>query len=110
MSDTFYLVCPETKQRLWIGQSGDADGFFMYTGDRKVMNLLEAFLNETRGKALVVKLNNGVEGDEILFYTEFEGEEEEVAIPKLPCSDLYDDLLQQVERGKEKGYHPRDLP
>ncbi len=45
MSDTFYLVCDETKKKLWIGQGwGSMTNF--YSGEKETMELLKRFLNE----------------------------------------------------------------
>ena len=51
MSETFYLVCHETKQRMWIGQGwGQMTSF--YTGEPETMQRLHDFLNAHIGKPL----------------------------------------------------------
>ena len=72
MSQTFSIVCHETKQRLWIGQGWNAMTNF-YSGNAEVMERLGRFLEATRGKSLVV-LCNDTEGYS-LDYVEFEDSE-----------------------------------
>ena len=51
MSQTWDLVCDETKQKLWVGQgSGEMRTF--YSGEDDVMENLKRFLVETAGKPL----------------------------------------------------------
>ena len=55
MSRTYSLVCHETKERIWVGQSGGTDGMgIFYSGEPKVMAALGRFLEATRGKSLVL--------------------------------------------------------
>lgn len=57
MSQTFSLICRETKQKIWIGQGwGEMTGF--YTGEPETMARLRRFLNATRGKALEFVMND----------------------------------------------------
>lgn len=51
MSETFYLVCHETKQRIWIGQGWETMTSF-YTADPEVMERLQHFLNDHIGRPL----------------------------------------------------------
>ncbi len=53
MSQTFSLVCKETRQRLWVGQGWGAMTTFYYA-DEKVTQRLGRFLEATRGKPLVL--------------------------------------------------------
>lgn len=54
MSRTFSLVCHETKQSLWIGQScqGEPGMAIFYSGMPEVMDRLGRFLIATQGKPL----------------------------------------------------------
>ena len=45
MSQTFYLVCHETKKRIWIGQ-GWGEMTTLYTGEKVTMESLRQFLND----------------------------------------------------------------
>jgi len=57
MSQTFSIVCHETKQKLWVGQgSGVMTNF--YTGERKVMERLGEFLRTHEGKPLFLLCND----------------------------------------------------
>lgn len=51
MSQTFSLVCHETKQAIWIGQGHGSMGS-LYYGEVHTMENLKRFLNEHRGKSL----------------------------------------------------------
>lgn len=53
MSQTFALVCHETKQKIWVGQGWNAMTTF-YSGMPEVMVRLARFLEATRGKPLVL--------------------------------------------------------
>lgn len=70
MSKTFYIACPETKQKLWIGQGSHNNMSTFYSSEPKTMACLADFLNTHLGKSLVV-----VDSDDILFdqldYTEW---------------------------------------
>ena len=51
MSQTFSLICRETKRRVWIGQGwGKMES--LYSGDAAAMARLKLFLNEHIGKPL----------------------------------------------------------
>ncbi len=74
MSHTFSLVCAETKQKLWVGQSGgspDGMGNF-YSAMNSKMKKLGRFLEATRGKQLVLMNDESLVD---LDYEEFEGED-----------------------------------
>ena len=45
MSNTFYLVCHETKKRVWIGQGG-GNMTQIYSGELDTMAALKRFLND----------------------------------------------------------------
>ena len=51
MSQTFRLVCHDTKKSLWIGQ-GWGSMTTLYSGEPTIMQALKRFLNEHRGRAL----------------------------------------------------------
>ena len=74
MSNTFSLVCDETKQKLWVGQGWEGMTTF-YSGTPDVMQRLGRFLEATRGKALRIRCDDADEthGD----YEEFEEPEDE---------------------------------
>lgn len=62
MSQTFQLVCHETKRWVWIGQ-GRNRGYnplitVFYTGDPEVMADLKLFFQVTMGKPLVLICND----------------------------------------------------
>ena len=70
MSQTFRLVCHETKQKIWIGQGwGKMDTF--YSDEPETMGKLGRFLLETMGKNLVV-LDDNSDYDDCGEYKEFE--------------------------------------
>lgn len=52
MSQSFHLICDDTKQTLWIGQGHGEKMTCLYSGEPKTMEKLEAFLNHTMGKPL----------------------------------------------------------
>ena len=70
MSRTFCIACPETKQKLWIGQGSSDNMSTFYSGEPYIMACLADFLNTHLGKSLVV-----VDSDDTLFdqldYTEW---------------------------------------
>lgn len=72
MSQTFSIVCHETRQMLWIGQGREGVMTSFYSGDPIVMERLGRFLEATRGRPLVVVCND-TEGFD-LEYEEFGGE------------------------------------
>ncbi len=51
MSTNYMLVCPETKEGVWIGQ-GNGGMKILYSGDAETMEYLRRFLVDTRGKEL----------------------------------------------------------
>jgi hypothetical protein len=70
VSQTFRLVCHETKQKIWIGQGWGAMDTF-YSGEPETMERLGRFLVATIGKPLVV-LNDGSDCGDWQEYQEFE--------------------------------------
>lgn len=54
MSRTFYIACPETKKKLWIGQGSSDNMSTFYSGEPYVMDCLANFLNTHLGKNLIV--------------------------------------------------------
>ena len=69
MSETFSLVCHETKKRIWIGQGWGKMSSF-YTGEPDVMARLHQFLNAHIGKPLVLVCND--RNDYVNEYDDFE--------------------------------------
>jgi len=72
MSQTFRLVCHETKQKIWIGQGQNLICF--YSGEPETMARLGRFLAATLGKSLVV-LNDTTQCGEWQEYEEFEDDD-----------------------------------
>lgn len=70
MSQTFSLVCHETKQKLWVGQGWGAMTCF-YGEMPDVMFRLGRFLEATRGRSLVLVCND-TDGFASSDYEEFE--------------------------------------
>lgn len=69
MSQTFSLVCHETRQRLWIGQGwGTMESFYKSHAD--VMKKLHEFLNATSGKPLYLVCDDTAP-DDYFNYEEF---------------------------------------
>lgn len=70
MSRTFYIACPETKQKLCIGQGSTDNMSTFYSGEPEIMACLADFLNTHLDKVLVV-----VDSEDTLFdqldYTEW---------------------------------------
>lgn len=55
MSQSFDLVCDETRKLIWIGQGPlppNTEMTVLYSGEPRTMEALRRFLNEHRGKAL----------------------------------------------------------
>lgn len=52
MSQTFSVVCDETKQKLWIGQGRGHKMTCLYSGEKETMENLRKFLDSTMGKPL----------------------------------------------------------
>lgn len=52
MSETFELVCDETRRRVWIGQ-GHGDMGTLYSGEDHTMEALKAFLNDHRNTPIM---------------------------------------------------------
>jgi len=67
MSQTFSLVCDDTKQTLWIGQGHGGKMTCLYSGEPETMEKLQAFLNHTMGKPLRFSLDEDPDD-----YTDFE--------------------------------------
>lgn len=78
MSETYSLICKETKKRIWIGQGRQNKGMgTLYSGMTEVMEELIHFLNDHIGKQLQF-VNDGNTGFDICFeeyeeYTERDG-------------------------------------
>ena len=68
MSQTFSLVCHETKKRIWIGQGWGTMTSF-YSGEPKTMKRLKRFLNAHRGKGLVFLCTD--DDDSVVNYHEY---------------------------------------
>lgn len=58
MSQTFSLVCRETKQVIWVGQGHEGKMTNFYTGNPRVMDRLGDFLRATAGKNIVLVCND----------------------------------------------------
>lgn len=54
MSSTWYIACPETKQRVWIGQGTYTTMSTFYSDESEIMDCLAGFLSLHAGKSLVV--------------------------------------------------------
>ena len=54
MSTTFFLACPETKKRIWLGE-GDLVTFMskFYSKDKRIMTCLADFLNDHMDEKLI---------------------------------------------------------
>lgn len=53
MSQTWSLVCHETKKMIWIGQGTGSSMSCFYTGEPNTMERLRQFLNEHKNKNLM---------------------------------------------------------
>jgi hypothetical protein len=53
MSSSYRIICKETKQAVWIGQGFGGMKIF-YSGEPETMEKLHRFLDETKGKELIV--------------------------------------------------------
>ncbi len=76
VSRSFYLVCRETREYVWIGQGYCAlepphapDMTVFYSGDEKVIESLGRFLRKTQGKPLIVLDSEDVPIDCVEFGT-----------------------------------------
>ena len=69
MSQTFSLVCEETKQKVWVGQ-GWGEMTVFYSGDPRTMEQLGKFLRDHEGMALRL-LCEDTHDDMLLEYTEY---------------------------------------
>lgn len=78
MSQTFELVCYETRQKIWIGQGWGTMTSFYY-GMPEVMERLRRFLVATKGKNLVLMCTDTDNGDWCDF-DEFEEPPDEVTV------------------------------
>lgn len=78
MSKSYLLCCDETKQKIWIGQSGNKSDRMttLYSGVPEAMDALILFLGRTMGKPLVLRCDDDDEthGDYEEFYWEAVGE------------------------------------
>lgn len=70
MSQTYSLVCHETRQSLWVGQGRGTMTTF-YSGEASTMDRLGRFLAATQGKPLMLLCTD--EGGDWIEYSEFEG-------------------------------------
>ena len=68
VSRSYYLTCPELKEYIWIGQGANGTGYMetFYSDEPETMKALIVFLNNTKGKNLVLR----DEHDELPGYTE----------------------------------------
>jgi len=69
MSQTFYLVCHETKKRIWIGQ-GWGEMTVLYNNESKTMENLKQFLNDHIWKPLEFVCSDAT--DKICGYERYE--------------------------------------
>lgn len=69
MSNTFSLICRETKSTLWIGQGNGVMTTF-YTGNAEIMERLHRFLCAHMGKQLEVVNDDSIAEED--GWTEFE--------------------------------------
>lgn len=74
ISQTFSLLCHETRQRICVGQGGDDQMTNFYSGAPEIMGRLGRFLEATRGKPLVLlrDYSQEFEEEQFLDYEEFE--------------------------------------
>lgn len=71
MSQTFSIVCHETKKRIWIGQ-GWGEMTILYYGVHSTMENLKRFLNDHIDKQLVFLCND--KNNEIYDYEYYDEE------------------------------------
>lgn len=70
MSQTYSLVCHETRKRVWIGQGwGTMEAF--YSGNLNMMEALREFLCDHEGKPLVFVCDD--RHDEVFEYEAYGG-------------------------------------
>jgi hypothetical protein len=69
MSQTYSIICRETKQRVWIGQGDKENIISYYYGSPVVMENLLGLLNSTIGKKLEAVCNNT--NEEVYDFEEF---------------------------------------
>lgn len=69
MSQTYSIVCRETKQKVWIGQ-GWGEMTSLYSGEQDTMERLRKFLNETKSKTLEFVCDDEGDADELTEYGE----------------------------------------
>lgn len=62
MSQTFEIVCHETRQKIWVGQ-GWAEMTNFYSAEPVTMERLRRFLVATKGKPLVLMCAETDAGD-----------------------------------------------
>lgn len=75
MSQTFSIVCHETKQKIWIGQGNGGRMTVFYSSMPDVMDRLARFLSAMKGKPLVL-ICNDTDGDVADHYEEFDDDED----------------------------------
>ena len=71
MSTTYDLICPETNEYIWIGQSD-----YIYKGKDHIKKL-EAFLYAHEGKPLVFVSEHDTEYEECTWHDEWEAGDHE---------------------------------
>jgi hypothetical protein len=81
MSNTFSLVCHETRQRVWIGQ-GWGMMTTLYSGEQQAMDDLREFLNLTAGKPLQF-ICDDVASDDVFGYERVSSR----TMPPIPAID-----------------------
>lgn len=68
MSNTYHLVCDETKERVWVGQ-GWGEMTSLYSGELKTMEALKIFLNGNHSPRVLRFVCSGAD-DEFYSYKE----------------------------------------
>jgi len=68
MSQTYSLICHETKSKVWIGQ-GWGKMTTLYSGNKEIMIALKTFLQDHIDKNLVFICND--KNDDIWNYKEY---------------------------------------
>jgi len=75
MSNSYSLVCHETKVKMWIGQ-GWKECDVLYVGDKKTIDIFLNFLNDNRGKPLYFIDNN--DDESVLEYKDYDDDVKEL--------------------------------
>jgi len=58
-----YLACTTCKEAIWIGQSNVYTPFYLYTGDKLVIEKLQEFLMKHRSRSLYNNPNDPLTED-----------------------------------------------